>query len=372
MEEQWSGLVEQQTEGGDVVRLYKSVCLLPPAQPGGPSLAVIRKHLPSGPRLPPVLLVHGFAQNRYTWHTSRRSMSAWLAAAGFDVWNLELRGHGRSRNGQARGAEQFSDYVLDVLHAASCLPARAFWIGHSLGGASIYGAAAMRPDATLGVIGIGAVYGFAQHNWLIRRLCRLTRRIVEAPGGGVLRNLQVRTRMGGGLLAKLYSISDVAGYAIPLSGWWPGSIEADILEERLTRGFDWTSVTVWMEMSRWGSGATFDYDEYWQRADVPLLVLLGDQDHLLMPEDGRLAHDRSASQDKTVIILDDYHHQTHWGHLDLILGRHACEHVWEPIREWMTHRAQDVSPPPPVCDAVRAELPTPSTRPRRRDALRTT
>ena len=27
-----------------------------------------------------VVLVHGFAQNRYTWHSTRRSMSAWLAA----------------------------------------------------------------------------------------------------------------------------------------------------------------------------------------------------------------------------------------------------------------------------------------------------
>ncbi|MFT4974988.1 MAG: polyhydroxyalkanoate synthase [Myxococcota bacterium] len=370
MERLWSGEVEQRTDGDEVVRLYKEVVRLPPQTPGAPSLALVRKHLPGGATRPPVLLVHGFAQNRYSWHTSGRSMSAWLAAAGFDVWNLELRGHGRSRSDGQLGAEQFADYVADVLHAAACLPARAAWIGHSLGGAAIYGAAAVAPEASWGVIGLGGLYGFAQHNWLMRILCRSTRRIVETPGGALLQNLQVRTRMGGGLLARVYSLSDVAGYAIPLSGWWPGSIEEDLLEERLTRGFDWTSVTVWMEMSRWGAGAPFDYDPLWQQADVPLLVMLGDKDHLLTPGDGRLAFDRSPSRDKTLTILDDFRNETHWGHLDLILGRHARRHVWTPIRDWMVQRAVDAPPPAPLDEAARDTLARPTQRSRRRDALR--
>lgn len=370
MEVVWAGEVEQRTDGDAVVRLHKERVRLPPETDGAPRLALVRKHLPGGPTRPPVLLVHGFAQNRYTWHLSQRSMSAWLAEAGFDVWNLELRGHGRSRDGGQLGAEQFADYVADVLHAAACLPGRAFWIGHSLGGAAIYGAAAVRPGATLGVIGIGGLYGFAQHNWLLRRLCRATRRIVEAPGGALLQNLQIKTRMGGGLLARLYSVSDIAGYAFPISGWWPGSIEADLLEERLIRGFDWTSVTVWMEMSRWGAGAPFDYDPLWREADVPLLVMLGDKDHLLMPGDGRLAHARSGSRDKTLVLLDDYHHETHWGHIDLILGTRARVHVWSPIRDWMVTRATAAPPPAPLRPEERAALPRPTRRARRRDGLR--
>ena len=370
MEVLWAGEIEQRIDGDRVVMLRKERVRLPPEHPGAPALALVRKHALGGPHRPPVLLVHGFAQNRYSWHTSQRSMSAWLAAEGFDVWNLELRGHGRSRHDGQQGAEQFADYVADVLHAAASLPARAFWIGHSLGGAAIYGAAAVRPAASLGVVGIGGLYGFAQHNWLIRRLCRTTRRLAEAPGGTLLQNLQIKTRMGGGFLARLYSVSDVAGYAIPLSGWWPGSIEPDLLEERLTRGFDWTSVTVWMEMSRWGAGAPFDYDPQWQVADMPLLVLLGDQDHLLMPGDGRLAYDRSASSDKTLTILDDYHHEVHWGHLDLILGRRAPGVVWPMIGDWMAARAASAPAPAPMSPADRAALPRPTQRQRRRETLR--
>src|SRR5688572_9129836 len=102
-------IIDQGPELLRQVRLHKERYLLP----GSPPLSLVRKHLPGGPLLPPVLLVHGFAQNRYSWHTSRRSMSAWLAERGFDVWTLELRGHGLSRqaSGPERpvGAERFGD-----------------------------------------------------------------------------------------------------------------------------------------------------------------------------------------------------------------------------------------------------------------------
>ena len=70
---------------------------------------------PDGASLPPAVLVHGFAQNRYTWRISRRSMSGWLAARGHEVLNVELRGHGNSRAYGAGNATAFPEYVDDVL-----------------------------------------------------------------------------------------------------------------------------------------------------------------------------------------------------------------------------------------------------------------
>ena len=83
--------VDQLTHDGASVRLRKERLLL------DDRIAIVRKRLPgsAGPR---VVLVHGFAQNRYSWHLSRRSLSAWLAGEGFDVLNLELPGHGNSRS----------------------------------------------------------------------------------------------------------------------------------------------------------------------------------------------------------------------------------------------------------------------------------
>lgn len=332
--------VEQITDGDHRVALRKEVVRLTTGVP----LVMVRKHLPGGATRPPVLLVHGFAQNRYTWHTSRRSMSAWLAELGYDVYNLELRGHGRSREAGLSGAERFDDYVRDVVAAADALGRPSFWMGHSLGGAALYAAATVsagpeRPQGAippLGVIGIGALFHFGRSNPLMNLLTRLTH---NTPALGLLGRINLRTKLAGQLVARLYGLSDATGYAVPLSGWWPGSVEPELLEERLVHGFDWTSFTVWQEMARWSVSGKFDYDDAWRATDVPLLVVLGDKDHLLPPEDGRAAFDRSASTDKALKVFDDWHDEVHWGHLDLVLGRHAPRHVWPFVEAWMRARS---------------------------------
>ena len=316
--------VEQVTHDGATVVLHKHVLALP----GRPRLALVRKHLPQGPRHPPVMLVHGFAQNRYSWHTSRRSMSAWLAERGFDVYNLELRGHGRSR-GDAR-AERFADYVEDLVRAMRALDDPPFLVGHSLGATVAYAAATEAPAR--GVVGIGGVYVFARQNPTLRTLARLTH---ASPSLG---GLQIRTKVVGEIIGRLYGLSDTLGYGFPISGWWPGSVEPEILAERLSVGFDWTSLTVWNEMCRWSATGAFDYDAAWRALDVPLLVVLGDKDVLVPPDDGRLAFDRSGSRDKSLEIFDDFAHETHWGHLDLVLGRSAPAHVWPRVSSWMEAR----------------------------------
>src|SRR5262245_51905788 len=64
----------------------------------GVPLAMVRKRsAEQKATLAPLLLVHGWGQNRYIWHLPSRSLSNYLARAGFDVYNLDLRGQGRSR-----------------------------------------------------------------------------------------------------------------------------------------------------------------------------------------------------------------------------------------------------------------------------------
>ena len=155
---------------------------------------------------------------------------------------------------------------------------------------------------------------------------------------GATNKVQIKTEIGGRFLSKIYGLSDILGYTFPLSGWWPGSVEPELIEERLRLGFDWTSVQIWSEMSKWITQGKFPYEEQWKKVDVPLLVLLGDEDHLLTPTDGQPAYHRSGSTDKELIILDDFHHETHWGHLDIILGKLAQKHIWTTIDGWLQKR----------------------------------
>ncbi len=359
--------VEQVVHAGARARLRKEVLEF------DGRVGLVRKH-PLRWRQKPVILVHGFAQNRYTWHTSQRSLSAWLAQSGLDTWNVELPGHGRSRGSSSpERFETYVDTVAKVIEAvAQETGQRPFLVGHSLGGAVAY--AASTQAEVRGIVGIGALYHFARANPALLALARLSHAMAELPeqvddlvalgrqfsgaGGGppppfhagrtpspgvafakgLLGGVNVRTRLAGRLLGRLYSLSDVAGYALPVSGWAPGSMEPELLAERLEKGFDWTSTAVWFEMARWGATARFAYEDAWAQSRTPLLVMAGDLDHLALPDDARIAYDRTGAEDRTFQVYDVLTTGEHWGHLDLVLGRHAPEHTWTALRAWMSTR----------------------------------
>jgi predicted alpha/beta hydrolase len=71
----------------------------------------------------PVLLCHGLGANRFSFDLGRDpSLALYLASAGFEVWVLELRGHGRSdRPGwfsSRRFGWSFDDYLYGDFPAA--------------------------------------------------------------------------------------------------------------------------------------------------------------------------------------------------------------------------------------------------------------
>src|SRR4029079_5830964 len=112
-------------------------------------LAMVRKRWAAneGGTRAPVLLVHGFGQNRYAWHLPSRSLANHLAREGYDVFNLDLRGHGRSRalsSHRSRGVECYvrEDLPSAVDEVQRLSGGRPVWVvGHSLGGLVSYAAA---------------------------------------------------------------------------------------------------------------------------------------------------------------------------------------------------------------------------------------
>ncbi len=327
----------QEIHRGDEVEVEIQELVLP-SEHEEPPLAIERTRLAEGGAglRPPVVLIHGFAQNRYTWRIQGRSMTASLARAGFDVFNLELRGHGRSRELRPENALAFDDYVRDGVRAvkAVSLGGRApFVVGHSLGGAVGVGVATQVPVA--GLVHLAGVYTFASQNRALRGLAAATLRMEATLRASRMR---LSTGLAGEVLGQLYSITEVAGYGFPIRGWVPESIERPLLEERLARGFDWTSVEVWLQMARWARGEPFAYREAWSRTDVPLLVVYGDDDPLVREGDATACFRESGSRDKQIQVFDAFHHEVHWGHVDLILGRKAPDHVWPRLTSWMADR----------------------------------
>ena len=122
----------------------------------------------------PLLLVHGFSQNRHTWTSGQFVKN--LLYFGVDIHILELRGHGKSSIAfQKERAERFKrplppdlDYGWDIdSYFLYDLPAavsgvkritrreRIFYCGHSMGGMLGYGYAGIHNDFE-GLITIGS------------------------------------------------------------------------------------------------------------------------------------------------------------------------------------------------------------------------
>jgi len=125
---------------------------------GDPAYRVGFPRLHSGQRIrvvergeiaaPPVLLVHGWGCTVYAF---RHNMPA-LAAAGFRVIALDLKGHGLSDKPQSR-----DEYTIDSLveHLREVLDAlgldRPVIAGHSMGGTLVYHFASRYPDRVRGL-----------------------------------------------------------------------------------------------------------------------------------------------------------------------------------------------------------------------------
>lgn len=328
-----------------------------PGEEGG--LAVVRKSLPPeeiaarGGYEGVVVFIHGYAQNRYTWHTRGRSLPNFVASLGYDTYNVDLRGQGRSRREFGAPMPHHPDEYIErdlpaVVSAAIWLSGcpRVVLVGHSLGGAVSYAVAPRLHEAGVlaGVVTIAAVFGFGT-NQFVRQLCRFGSNVArtEPPG-----NLSIPLHLlGKPLIAPFMGLLDhSATSALPFHGWYPGTVEEDVLRQNLEEGLDQVTLGVTLALAEWAIEGYFhardgrDYVEAFQRVhDVPVLILAGEKDVLLTPRDAEAAVRFSRSHDVTWRLFTEEHGGHGWGHLDIILGTDAPRFVWPEIETWL-HRIE--------------------------------
>jgi len=360
-------VVEQAVEGERRARFVKDVIA---ARDGTYPIGMVRKRLvapPAGdasgnvtplrrgsqapevaaPCEAAVLLIHGFGQNRYTWHTSRRSFSNFLAAEGFDVFNLDLRGRGRSRRFGALNDTIMDDYIKEDVPGAIRTVLRIsgkkqlFLVGHSMGGIISYAVAgsSMR-DEVAGVVTFGSPYRFGLGS---RFLAVAGPLLYGARLTGIFdRNPPIPIRLLGRHMVKRSWFWDNPLIPIPMRPWHPKSMEREILAENLAAAFEHTRVAIALGLVGLGSESALkshdgltDYGLAFELADKPLLVIAGSRDALAPPASVRPIYDSSRSTDKTF-------REFPLGHIDLVLGRSAPNLVWPLVRTWLHARAANV------------------------------
>jgi polyhydroxyalkanoate synthase subunit PhaC len=318
--------------------------------PTGGALSVVRKRLfPLQPTRGVLVLVHGFGQNRYAWHTPRRSFVNYLAFRGYDVFNLELRGFGRSRGfGSALADHPDVHIEVDLPRAVDAALAisgaeRVFLVGHSLGGACCYAAAPLVAERLQGVVTLAGLYRFAAVPGVLRLAAELVHYVdrVSRPSdwalpvhrvGLLLRTMQLA------LNSSLYR-------PIPFQAWYPGTIEPEILAYLHLAAYDRASLGVVRAIASWARRGRVtnrfgdDLLAAFDALDLPLLVVAASHDVLLPPSGAKPAYSQSQSRDKTFRVFGPDAGGHHWGHVDLILGRDAPAYVWPFIADWFDKRS---------------------------------
>ncbi len=304
-------------------------------------LAMVRKRrADSETTHAPVLLIHGYGQNRYAWHLPSRSFSNYLASEGFDVFNLELRGHGRSRYLGAKRPADVSDFVREDVPAAVAEVQRlssnrpVFMIGHSLGGLVTYAAAPLLRDSVAGMVTLGSPYHFTRGSVSLSilggLLLAVDRRVSFGEGAFALKGFGEAMR-----LARVFVESPL--FPLPLRGFAPGSMEPEILSQHMSLAMDQGSITVLRNMFRSATeakqsghvlGGLTGFADAFEAANLPLLVIAGSRDDLAPPASVEPAHARSRARDKSYRVFPR-------GHIDLIVGKDAPQTVWPLVSSWI-------------------------------------
>jgi polyhydroxyalkanoate synthase subunit PhaC len=353
-----SKVVEQAIDGERVARFVKDIVMVrQPRQEGQRTavpLALVRKRLVGEKTRGALLLVHGYGQNRYAWHLPSRSFANYLAAAGYDVFNLDLRGHGRSRHLGARPPRDLSAYVReDVPASVAEIIAlsghdKVFLLGHSLGGLISYAAAPAIVEQVAGIVTLGSPYHFTRGStflsWVGSAMLAVDRRIQ------IVDHLPLKDLGEVMRLFRVFVESPI--FPLPIRGYAPKSMEPRVLGQHMSLAMDRGSVAVMRTLflraaearaSGHRLGVLYDFAAAFEALEVPLLVIAGSADELAPPAAVRPAYERSCSPDKSYRVFPR-------GHIDILVGRDAPLTIWPLVSSWLDARVAQPDTQPATLD----------------------
>jgi pimeloyl-ACP methyl ester carboxylesterase len=331
--------VAQRITPGRIRWFSKEILRIDGPQP----LAVVRKRRADGRTVAPIVLVHGFGQNHYAWHLPERSLVNYLAEAGFDVFNVDLRGHGRSAELGSERSRGVDDYiredipaVLDYVLQASGF-AKAFLMGHSLGGICVAAAAARAPHKVAGVITVGPPHALGRGHLVLGGALKVANGAVGWTGLFKESQMRLPVDLVGKTVHAIRFAWDSQLAPIPVRAWKPGSFAGDELKNYL-RSFDGASFGTVDELFKLAATGELrsridgqSYTRLIEESRVPLFAISGASDLLANPGSVKPLYERSRARDKRYVKVDA-------GHADLLVGRKAPQQVWPLMADWLVER----------------------------------
>lgn len=285
----------------------------------------------------PVLLCHGLSGNHHNWDISERlSVARTLAAAGYEVFALDLRGSGYSDRPRWFSPRRW-DWDFDT-HLIYDIPAavdkvlavtgakQLHYIGHSMGGM--------------------LAYAFLQTD-----LAAKIKSAVILASPGRLDNYQPALKLLP--LLKLFPVIHLgvfSKFGAPLGELWPGLARAvgnlDLPRGHVALAMANTVENVprplFLQFARFAGKDRLilkdgtDVTAGLSKIKTPMLFLVGSSDKTIAPETVKEVHDAVRSEKKAFHILGPEHgHQAEYGHQSVQFGRYADREAYPVILNWL-------------------------------------
>ncbi|MBI2985985.1 MAG: alpha/beta fold hydrolase [Deltaproteobacteria bacterium] len=309
-------------------------------------LALERLYAEKRPRhRSPVVLIHGIFVNSRLFNLDEdQSLARYLASEGFDVWNLSLRGTGRSLNPLRGGPKSWTldDMVDRDLSAVvryvrkESSSSKILWLGYEMGGLLLYGHLEKRGASdSAALVTIGAPVTFNHP------LQEPLKGLLRLEGSPALKRvlLSLNTPFFARLLLPFVPKIERLFYN-------PENIEEEVkaalLEDALAEVNPGVLDHLLLMIKRGefvSARGDFSYRRNLAKIQLPILFIGGEGDVLAPPETIRVAHRAVSSKDRTLRIFGPRSKDSiAYGHVDLILGRKAREEVFPVIGRWLKQR----------------------------------
>ncbi len=257
----------------------------------------------------PVVLVHGSFTNRGFWLSSQGiGFARHLVEQGFDVWLMEMRGHGLSPRNQAYKDNCLEQYALSdvpainefVIEKTGLKP---IWLGHSMGGVLISTALTAGTLPEVQVAGI-ALLG----TQIVRRRWYLQIPFVTSLGKLWF---SVKPEMDGRKL-KIGPENEPAGIAKEYLRWL-GLLGRWRLRHNKTP-----------LMAKW------------KGLNIPMIAMVGKDDQSDPEKYCRQFYELCGSDKKEFKLLaKDQGFSRDFGHVDMVVSKDAAKEVWPHLSDWL-------------------------------------